>query len=205
MDASGDGFVAHLVGVPYRFGAEPADEFREGFAPDAEEYGELLGHSLFCMTKDTGQPVRFVAPSFALRNANERIPRFRSFDVNDQGCEFCWIEYGGRLDTIHDTEKIKWELCRIVLGVWDYIKNSGEYPESENLTLEWVGHIPGKRESRRFVGRTMLTQQDLVIQREHDDAVSVGGWSVDLHPADGVYSARAGADQYHIKGVYQIP
>jgi len=115
------------------------------------------------------------------------------------------LEYGGRLDTIHDTETIKWELWKVVYGVWDYIKNSGKFPEAENLTLEWVGSIPGKRESRRFEGDYMITQMDLVEQRTHDDAVSFGGWAMDLHPADGVYSDKPGCTQWHSKGVYQIP
>ncbi len=204
-DASGDGVLAYRAGASFRFGAETSEEFDEAFAPDPQSYGERLGHSIFFYTKDTGTPVKFVAPSYALESAPEKIPRFRDFDVNDQGCNFWWIEYGGRLDTIHDTETIKWELWKVVFGVWDYVKNSGNYPEAENLTIEWVGMIPGKRESRRFEGPVMLTQKDIVEQRVWDDAVSVGGWSLDLHPADGVYSEHQGCDQYHSKGVYQIP
>ena len=91
-------------------------------------------------------------------------------------------------------------------GVWNHIKNSGQFPEAETLTLEWVGTIPGKRESRRFEGDYMITQQDLVEQRHHADAVSFGGWAIDLHPADGVFTARnPAATQWHSKGVYQIP
>ncbi|HBY63676.1 MAG TPA: FAD-binding dehydrogenase, partial [Solibacterales bacterium] len=89
--------------------------------------------------------------------------------------------------------------------VWDYIKNSGRFPEAETMTLEWIGTIPGKRESRRFEGDLILTQQDVVEQRAHPDAVSFGGWAMDLHPADGVYSELAGCTQWHSKGVYQIP
>ena len=65
--------------------------------------------------------------------------------------------------------------------------------------------IPGKRESRRFEGDYILRQQDVVEQRKHDDAVSFGGWSIDLHPADGVFSEKPGCNQWHAKGVYQIP
>jgi hypothetical protein len=93
----------------------------------------------------------------------------------------------------------------VVYGVWNYIKNSGKFPDAENLTLEWVGQIPGKRESRRFEGDYMMIQQDIVEQRHHYDAISFGGWSIDLHPADGVFSERPGCDQWHAKGVYQVP
>lgn len=202
-DASGDGVVGFLSGAAFRMGAEKQEEFGEKFAP-SEEYGELLGHSLYFYSKDVGKPVKFIAPSYAI-DVSEKIPRFRSFNTQDYGCRLWWLEYGGRLDTVHDTELIKWELWRVAYGVWDYIKNSGNFPESENLTLEWVGTIPGKRESRRFEGDYMLIQQDIVEQRTHFDAVAFGGWSIDLHPADGVFSENPGCNQWHSKGIYDIP
>lgn len=202
-DASGDGVVAFQAGAAFRMGAESQEEFGEKFAP-TQEYGELLGHSIYFYTKNTGKPVRFVPPSYALSDIT-KIPRYKRFNAKDQGCQLWWIEYGGRLDTVHDTEKIKWELWKVVYGVWNYIKNSGKFPEAETMTLEWVGTIPGKRESRRFEGDYILTQQDIVEQKIHEDAVAFGGWSIDLHPADGVFSEKPGCNQWHSKGVYQIP
>jgi len=203
VDASGDGIVGFLAGAAFRMGAERKEEFGELFAPD-NTYGELLGHSLYFYSKDVGKPVSYTPPSFALQDITQ-IPRYRSFNAKDIGCRLWWIEYGGRLDTIHQSEEIKWELWKVVYGVWNYIKNSGEFPEAETLTLEWVGMIPGKRESRRFEGDYMLRQQDIIEQREFEDAVAYGGWSIDLHPADGVFSEKPGCNQWHSKGVYQIP
>ncbi|PWJ57925.1 FAD dependent oxidoreductase [Dyadobacter jejuensis] len=202
-DASGDGIVGFMAGAAFRMGAEAMEEFGEKFAP-SQEYGELLGHSLYFYSKDTGAPVRYVAPAYALSDIS-KIPRFRSFKSSDFGCRLWWVEYGGRLDTVHDTETIKWELWKVIYGVWNHIKNSGEFPEAENLTLEWVGTIPGKRESRRFEGDYMLKQQDLIEQKTFDDAVAFGGWSIDLHPADGVFSEKPGCNQWHSKGIYGIP
>lgn len=203
-DSSGDGIVAFQAGASFRMGAEDKEEFDEGFAPDVEDYGELLGHSLYFYTKDVGKPVKFVAPSYALENADE-LARIRNYQLQDDGCKLWWVEYGGRLDTIHQSEEIKWELWKVVYGIWDYVKNSGKFPEAETKTLEWVGTIPGKRESRRFEGDYILTQKDVVEQRQHYDAVAFGGWSLDLHPADGIYSDQKGCNQWHSKGVYQIP
>ncbi len=202
-DASGDGIVGFLAGAAFRMGAESREEFDEPMAPDAA-YGELLGHSLYFYSKDTGKPVQFTAPSFAL-DVSKEIPRFRNFKANEHGCQLWWVEHGGRLDTVHDTERIKWELWKVVYGIWDYIKNSGEFPEAETMTLEWVGMIPGKRESRRFEGDYMLSQRDLIEQRTHPDAVAYGGWSIDLHPADGVFSDQQPCNQWHSKGIFQIP
>lgn len=203
-DASGDGVVGFLSGAAFRMGAESKEEFGELFAPTGE-FGHLLGHSIYFYSKDVGRPVKFVPPSYALTDIEHAIPRYRSFNSRDDGCKLWWLEWGGRLDTIHETETIKWELWKVVYGVWNYIKNSGKFPDAENLTLEWVGHIPGKRESRRFEGDYMLRQQDIVERRIHDDAVAFGGWSIDLHPADGVFAEIAGSHHLHSKGVYQIP
>jgi hypothetical protein len=166
VDSTGDGVLSFLAGAPFRIGAEQKSEFGELFAPDSE-YGHLLGHSIYFYSKDLGRPVKFVPPSYALADIENEIPRYKRFNTKEMGCSLWWIEYGGRLDTVHDTEKIKWELWKVrfqenlfnflvtnilevVYGVWNYFKNSGKFPETENLTLEWVGTIPGKRESRRF-------------------------------------------------------
>jgi hypothetical protein len=202
-DASGDGILGFLSGAAFRIGAEARSEFNEALAPEQAAH-DLLGHSLYFYSRDTGRPVTYVAPSFALQDIT-KIPRFRELRVTDSGCRLWWLEYGGALDTVYQTEEIKWELWSVAYGVWNYIKNSGHFPEAETLTLEWMGMIPGKRESRRFEGDYMLTQSDLVNQTTFSDAVSFGGWAIDLHPSDGVFSAKPGCIQWHSKGVFQIP
>ena len=90
------------------------------------------------------------------------------------------------MHTIHDNERIRFELLSIVLGVWDYIKNSGNHPESANWALDWIGMMTGKRESRRLVGDHLLTQFDLMgINGDFEDAVCIGGWPMDDHPPGG--------------------
>ncbi len=204
IDSSGDGIMAYQAGVPYRIGAEVSEEFSEGLAPNIQDYGELLGHTLFFYSKKLEHSVSYTAPEFALKDI-DKIPRIKNIKVGEDGCKLWWFEYGGRRDTIRDTEEIKLELWKVAYGIWNHIKNSGDYEDADCYTLEWVGLIPGKRESRRFEGYHMLSQADLVEQRNHYDAISYGGWALDLHPADGVYSEKGGCTQWHTKGVYQIP
>ncbi|MGD8174430.1 FAD-dependent oxidoreductase [Marinimicrobium sp. ARAG 43.8] len=205
IDATGDGLVAFNAGASFRIGAEARDEFGEGMAPSTANK-DLLGHSLFLYSKRMNHPVHYKAPDFAYTQEEiGALPRSKNIQSGDSGCKFWWLEYGGIKDTVYETEEIKWELWKIVYGIWDYIKNSGRYEDVENLTLEWVGTIPGKRESRRFDGEYMLKQQDIVEQREFEDAIAHGGWAIDLHPAEGIYSDKPPCSQYHAKGVYQIP
>ena len=204
-DCTGDGIVACNSGASFRMGAEEKDEFSEGFAQYKEKAGELLGHSMYFYVKDTGKRVNFIPPAIAHKDVASAIPRLKNIRPKEAGLSMWWFEWGGRLNTVHDTEKIRFELLKVVYGIWDYIKNSGNYPEMDTYTLEWVSTIPGKRESRRFIGYYMLTQNDIVEQKIHYDDVAFGGWAMDLHPADGIYSPLASCFQLHSKGVYTIP
>ena len=72
-DSSGDGMVAFLAGAIFRMGAEAKSEFGEKFAP-SKEYGELLGHSMYFYTKDTGKPVKFCTPIICFNRYYQDTP-----------------------------------------------------------------------------------------------------------------------------------
>ena len=201
-DSTGDGTLGYLAGADYVMGRDSLDEADSLNYP--ESFGELLGSTIFFYTRNAGKPVRFVAPSYALKDISS-LKRLERISIDANGCDYWWIEWSGKKNTIHDSEEIKLSLWEIVFGIWNHIKNSGEYPGSENMTLDWVGTIPGKRESRRFLGDYFLTQEDLVQQNEFADAVSYGGWALDHHPSDGAYSEYKPCYQWHTKGVYSIP
>jgi hypothetical protein len=97
------------------------------------------------------------------------------------------------------------ELRKLVYGIWDYIKNSGEFDDVDNLILDYVCPIPGKRESRRFIGNHMLSQSDLTTKPHFVDAVSVGGWYMDLHAAKGIYDEGPATAWNFVPGLYNIP
>jgi len=203
LDCTGDGLVGALAGASYRIGREGRDEYGEEWAPEHAD-DELLGSSIFFSTHDTGRPEKFVPPSIAVDLAKTPILANRAIKTGDNGCNYWWIEWGGELDTVTENERIRDELWGVVYGIWDHIKNSGSF-DADSLTLDWVGAIPGKREYRRFVGDHTLTQQDLLSQRTFPDTVAFGGWSIDLHPVEGVYAETAGAQQRYTDGTYDIP
>ncbi|MFR9256802.1 MAG: FAD-dependent oxidoreductase, partial [Merdibacter sp.] len=117
----------------------------------------------------------------------------KNHDIAGTGVNFWWIELGGEQDTILDAQEIHEELIRVAFGVWDHIKNRGDHG-MENWELEWVGFLPGKRESRRYEGAYMLSQRDLEEGTHFEDAVAFGGWTMDNHDPKGFrfmgYSSR---------------
>jgi len=203
LDCTGDGLIGRLVGARHRLGKESRAEFDEEWAPE-EPIREFLGSTLLFYTKDLGHPVKFVAPESAKDISTTPIPATRIIRSGDSGAHYWWIEWGGQLDIVDDNERIRDELRSVILGIWDHIKNSGEF-DADNLTLEWIGNLPGKREYRRFVGDHTLRQQDVLDQVEFDDGVAFGGWSIDLHPAEGMYATGAGAVQRFSDGLFEIP
>ncbi|WP_172255678.1 FAD-dependent oxidoreductase [Saccharibacillus deserti] len=203
MDCTGDGLVGFLAGAKYMLGREARETYNEEWAPEIAD-GITLGSTMLFYTQDAGRPVKFVPPSFAKDISQTSIPLKRVIRSGDSGCHYWWIEWGGEHDTVHDNEMIRDELASVIYGIWDYIKNSGKFG-AENLTLEWVGSLPGKREYRRFVGDYVLNQNDIVAQREFDDAAAFGGWSIDLHPPQGMYAEASGSKHYHMDGVYHVP
>ena len=203
LDCTGDGLIGFLAGASYRIGREARSEYGEPWAPQTAD-DITLGSTLLFYTKDAGHPVEFVPPSFAKDITTTSIPKRRVIKAGDNGCAYWWIEFGGELDTVHDNEAIRDELWSVVYGIWDHIKNSGEF-DAETMTLEWVGSIPGKREYRRFLGDHVLTQHDILGQTEFADRVAFGGWSIDLHPPQGMYAKEDGAKQRYADGVYHIP
>jgi hypothetical protein len=203
LDCTGDGLVGFLAGAQYKIGREARSEYNEEWAPEKAD-DITLGSTILFYTKDVGHPVTYRPPSFAKDISKTSIPIQRVIRAGDNGCHYWWIEWGGELDTVYDNERIRDELWAVIYGIWDYIKNSGQF-EADNMTLEWVGSLPGKREYRRFVGDYVLNQNDILEQHEFEDRIAFGGWSIDLHPPEGMYSTESGSKHKYMNGNYHIP
>jgi hypothetical protein len=202
-DCTGDCRLGIEAGAAYRTGHESRDTYNEPLAP--EQGGpDTLGSSILFTAKDHGAPVPFAPPSWARKVTEDQL-KFRRIGSWEYG--YWWIEWGGEHDAIRDNERIRFELLAIVMGVWDYIKNSGAHPDSATWAMDWVGMIPGKRASRRLEGPHILTQHDLVGTGEpFDDAVCIGGWPMDDHPPGGFDAPESRpAIQIDTPSVYNIP
>ena len=183
-DCSGDSILAPLSGAEFRLGRESRDEFGEDIAP-AQADKKTMGMSCLLQTREMSTPQPFVPPAWAnVYRTDDDLP-YRDHDVSQWQTNFWWIELGGESDAIHDTEELRDELLKIAMGVWDHIKNRGDHG-ADNWTLEWIGFLPGKRESRRCVGDHILTQNDVRDEGRFDDIVAYGGWPMDDHHPAGI-------------------
>ncbi|WP_438482650.1 FAD-dependent oxidoreductase [Oleiharenicola lentus] len=201
-DCSGDGRLGLEAGADFTVGREAKSQYAEALAL-AEADQKTLGSSILFTARKYDKPQPFRAPSWVRRFQKHEF-KLRAIEGYEYG--YWWSEWGGQLDTIKDNPAIRHELLRIALGVWDYVKNSGNHPDSAHWALEWVGAIPGKRESRRFLGAHVLTQQDLQAGVLFPDSVAFGGWPLDLHPPSGIDAVEEWPCSHtHLDSLYSIP
>ena len=228
VDSTGHGTLGYFAGAEYRQGSEAKAETNELDAPEKAN-NERLGNTIMFKARDMGHPVPFTPPAFAKKftehdlryrmhsstqkidfsGAKDAAENERTGGVSSRGSDygFFWIELCGEGDDIiTEGESIRDELYASLYGIWDHIKNGGDHG-AENLALEWVGALPGCRESRRLVGDYLLDETDILENRIFDDAVAYGGWCVDLHAPHGLkdLDILPSGDCRYFNGVYTIP
>lgn len=206
-DCSGDSILAELTGAEYMVGREARDTFGESMALDTADK-KTMGMSLMIQAHETDRKIDYMPPEWAYTFETDEDMKNKPHDcLNKINTNFYWIELGGEQDSIHDTEEIRDELLKIAFGVWDHIKNRGDHG-ADNWELDWIGFLPGKRESRRYVGDYIMTQNDVVEARIFDDTVAYGGWQIDNHLPGGFN--MSGKSENHLqklrlKEPYGIP
>jgi hypothetical protein len=207
VDCTGDGRLGLEAGAPFMQGREGQADHGELLAQEVADK-KTLGSTILFQAKRHAQPMPFIAPPWARQMKAEDF-KLRPFgkDGSDLGLEYgyWWIEWGGCLDTLKDNERIRDELLAITLGVWDFVKNHSAV-DASHWALEWIGFLPGKRESRRFIGQHVLSEGDLLESRSFEDAIAYGGWPIDTHPPEGVDAPEIPpCTQHHLPWLYDIP
>ena len=190
VDSSGDSILAPLTGAEYKVGREAKSEYGEEFGLEVADR-HTMGMSLMLQCRETDHPISYTPPSWAYDFPDDDAMNNKPHDLYAINTNFYWIELGGMQNSIDDTEEVRDELLKIAFGVWDHMKNHGDHG-AENWELEWVGFLPGKRESRRYVGDYVLTQQDVEQCPAFHDVVAYGGWQIDNHLPGGFHMDAKG-------------
>ena len=192
IDCTGDGIVADAAGCGWRMGSEGRAEFGEPHAP-LKASSDTMGNSIHFLCRDTGQPAPFRAPDWAVKHEDPSYFYQEGRLPKEKRGGFWWLEIGAPYHTIYDAETIRHELTRHALGVWDWMKNKDPKTMDlvRNYALDWIGQVPGKRESRRVLGRYFMTEHDVLNRTVFPDEIAFGGWFVDLHTPGGLLASSS--------------
>ncbi len=202
-DCSGDSILAPLTGAEFTSGRECADDYGEQTLVDKPD-SLTMGNSCLIQCRETEHEVSYIAPESSLRLPNEYWLK-REPHIYDPSENFWYLELGGNRDTIADSEEIGDELKSLALGMWAHIKENDQRYASRNFDIDFIGALPGKRESRRYIGEYVMRQQDISKATDFEDTVAFGGWTIDDHYPDGFY--HKGHPNTHIftDAPYPIP
>lgn len=227
VDATGDGWLGYWAGADYRHGREGRADFDEPAAPEQADPYTLSTSLTRCQIVTHDQPAPFQAPEWVptwkscddfdplpketVHSRGDLPPEgWHSFepgegrhpDRADAIRGAWWLELGGTRDTLRDAERIRDDLLRLKLGLWDHLKNHCREYRAENATRElvWHSHIAGKRESRRLLGDYVLSQRDYMARATHPDSVLYAGYNIDPHHPLGFWKKGPQAFRlYHYK------
>jgi hypothetical protein len=201
-DCTGDGTMAALAGAEFMRGREAASKWGESLGQEKPD-NITMGNSLLFQARKHDRPMPFNAPSWSRKYTAKD---FEHRKINSFEYGYWWLELGGVDDIVNDGQRIRDELMSVVFGVWDYIKNSGDHPDSANWALSWFGMIPGKRESRRIVGDYIMIQKDILSATLFEDRVAYGGWPLDDHLPRGMDdTSKSPFRSIPLRGPYSIP
>jgi hypothetical protein len=91
-------------------------------------------------------------------------------------------EYGQWLDPYVEGERIRDHLLCALYGTFANVKRR-ESDTHANLALDWVSHVPGQGEYRRYLGDYVLTENDIRDHTVFPDAVVRNSGAFCLHHA----------------------
>lgn len=201
-DCSGDSILAPLTGAEFRIGRESKAEFNESMAPDVPDKC-TMGMSCLMQAREHASPRKFTPPAWANSYPDDSALENR-YHLLGPMQNFWFLELGGDRDSIGDSEELRDELLKTAIGVWDHIKNHGDHG-AENWALDWIGFLPGKRESRRYTGDYIMTQDDILSGRYFPDSVAYGGWPVDDHFPGGFLHRGVPNTHVYPERAYGVP
>ncbi|MDX9946445.1 MAG: FAD-dependent oxidoreductase [Bacteroidales bacterium] len=174
-DCTGDGWIGYWAGAEYMYGREDSATYNENWVEHgelwspAEADNKVMGSSVLWRTYDAGIPVSFPDVPWAMDAAGDYSATTGTWN---------WEFSHNDLHQIDDAEYIRDHMLKAIYGSFS---NAKKDEENANLGLEWVGHLVGKRESRRLTGDYIYTFNDERNMTGFPDAVAMETRTVDVH------------------------
>ncbi|MFO7668169.1 MAG: FAD-dependent oxidoreductase [Bacteroidales bacterium] len=175
VDCTGDGWIGYWAGAEYLYGREAASEYGEGWdeygalwSPDSADH-KVMGASLLWRTYESDSAYQFPEVPWA----NSVVGKFSA----NTGT-WNWEMISDRWHQVDHAEQIRDHMLKAIYGSF---YNEKQLPGNENLKLEWVSYLLGKRESRRLVGDYIFTFNDVRNLHTFPDAVVMEDRAVDVH------------------------
>jgi hypothetical protein len=175
VDCTGDGWIGTWAGAETMYGREKAEEYGESW----EEYGELwspdsadkrvMGASVLWRSYEADTASVFPEVPWAMDVAGNHAAREGTWQ---------WELISDRWNQADNGEQIRDHMLKAIFGSF---YNEKKKPGTENLKLEWVSYLLGKRESRRLKGDYIYTFSDIRNSTTFPDAVVMEEREVDVH------------------------
>ena len=175
VDCTGDGCTGYWAGAEYMYGRESSKKYGEAWKKHGDLWSpekpdnRVMGSSVLWRSADAGKPIKFPEVPWAMDVAKDHSA------ING---EWYWEYSTDTLNQIEDAEKIRDHMLKAIYGsFW----NAKQKPGNENIKLEWVSYLLGKRESRRLMGDYIYTFNDAKEMTKFEDAVAKEVREIDVH------------------------
>ena len=175
VDCTGDGWIGYWAGAEYMYGREGAGEYDESWevhgelwSPDSAD-NKVMGASVLWRTFQADSAYEFPEVPWAMDVVN---------NYTASNGTWHWELISDRWHQVNNGEQIRDHMLKAIYGSF---YNQKRKPGEENLKLEWVSYLLGKRESRRLVGDYLYTFNDMRNSKTFPDAVVEEERAVDVH------------------------
>lgn len=203
IDCTGDADVAYKAGVPCKKGNENGGmqpptlmfcmkgvnvrKLRLSIADDPNRYDMDIIPNEFFRKDDNFITVGLRGNIKRAIQDGLKIPTERTILISGLADDEIWVNMS-RISGVDgtDTDSLTYGEIEGRRQMKDIRKYLIEYvPGFENAYLDRVAPFLGIRETRRIVGKYVLTQDDILNCRKFDDAVAVASYPIDIHHPQG--------------------
>ena len=201
-DCSGDCILAEFTDALIMKGRESKEEYGELHGKPVKD-DKTMGNSCLFQLRKTNKQVSNNPFPFENTPDQTSLNKRINFNTTDYTCQnFWWLELGGNKDALKDADEINHELISLAFSTYSEMVKATQ--GKSGWTLDWVGFLAGKRETRRYVGDYVLTENDLVESKPFEDEIAYGGWGLDDHNPDGFYGTEPNVHTL-LNAPYAIP